>query len=712
MKYFSNKLLLASSCLALALAAPLPLLGMESEDNEPASIPVAAATPLQEPVQEESWKDSLYAFPEIQAGFKVEVFNKFLLELFKAKVKDPIKEGALFHHLEQAAFERWNKKALETVKQFSTKKMLGINRVDRDKEKKADKALAEISISELTAQLNGFSHSKYLYERGWGYQEGLGVKKDPDLAIPFFFRSLEMDPSADTLLILGALYYQGISSIPQNQTIAQLLWEKADAGGNKLAAGNLAILYWHAQNFSKAIEYFKKASEQGDLNSTLNLAASYYRGENSIEKDHEQALKYFLRAFNNKEISTKEKNKCADHIGSIYYNGFPGTPPNYEKALKFFLKTDADSLDTQSKIINCYGKLKDRKKFFQWSLRAAQQDDPRALYNVGCAYADGGVTKKNIPQAKKAFKDAVEILKSRTELSEQEKFVLPRSLYNYSALMKNVNTTYPYMLQAAEMGYSPAMTALGGYYLRGKTPDELAKAFFWIKKAQELNDPKAQTLFDAATKKAQEGKEASKDDKDLVECIESLEQPKVENSLESDDSPSVPSPQESSSSSDSSEEEEVKPTAIDYTITPQEVEEWQAEQAKWKEDIKNPKFVREKLQQAHQDFQDKQKGQERPPLSSTAAKTIETLRDKGLRSKITIDNLFNLFEDPYFQGQVDMSKTSDGYAIVGYNFMTGKIKSTGTHRKHNKSYKGLDANFLKSVAELVEEFIILPSVQG
>jgi len=59
-----------------------------------------------------------------------------------------------------------------------------------------------------------------------------------------------------------------------------------------------------------------------------------------------------------------------------------------------------------------------------------------------------------------------------------------------------------------------------------------------------------------------------------------------------------------------------------------------------------------------------------------------------------------------------MFKTTDGYAIVGYNFTTGIAKSTGTNRKHKKSYKRLDANFLKSVAELVEEFMIPLGDQG
>jgi hypothetical protein len=85
--------------------------------------------------------------------------------------------------------------------------------------------------------------------------------------------------------------------------------------------------------------------------------------------------------------------------------------------------------------------------------------------------------------------------------------------------------------------------------------------------------------------------------------------------------------------------------------------------------------------------------------------------DKNLRYQVEKHNLKSLFEDPYFQGQVDMFKTTDGYAIVGYNFSTGAAKSTGTHRKHNKSYKGLDSKFLKSVAELVEEFMIPPGAQ-
>ncbi|MBS0271805.1 MAG: sel1 repeat family protein [Proteobacteria bacterium] len=707
----SYKLFLAS--LVSSLVAPLPLLGMEPEENECVSTPVAASTP----VQKENWKDSLYEFPEIQAGFKMDVFNRLL---FTPEFKDPTKQNALFQCLEQAAFERRNPKALEKVKQFSTKPFLHINRVDPEKVKKADKCLRNYFDQQKAAESERLSIEKFIYQIGYAYQEGLGVKQDLDLAGQYlltaleFLTDLEWDPKASTLLHLGVLFYEGAPSIPQNITIAQLLWERAEARGNTSASCNLAALYYTAKNYSKAVEYFKKDSENGDLLSTLNLAALYFNGENGLEKDHGQALEYFLRVFNSKEIDTKEKNKCAAHIGTIYYNGFPGTLPDHRKALHFFMKADIKDPDIQDKIAQCYERLNDRKKVFQWCLKSAQRGDPKALSVVGYDYATGVVTKRNIAQAKKSFKRAVGVLKSRTELKEEEDIILQKCLFNYGNLMKKTdrNTAVTYILQAAERGFSCAMVDIAHYYLSMQTPAALGKAFFWIKKAQELNDPKAQILFDAATQRAQESEETSQDDKNLVECMKSLDQPEVVNSLASYSLSTAPL-QESPPSPDASGEEEMKSTTVgDYAITPEEIECWKVEEAKWKDDIKNPKFIREKLQQAHQNFQNKQEIKERPPLSSTSAKTIETLRDKGSRSQITIDNLFSLFEDPYFQGQIDMFKTADGYAIVGYDFSTGAAKSTGTHRKHNKSYKGLDHNFLKSVAELVEEFMTPPGVQG
>ncbi|MBX9787231.1 MAG: tetratricopeptide repeat protein [Alphaproteobacteria bacterium] len=291
-------------------------------------------------------------------------------------------------------------------------------------------------------------------------------------------------------------------------------------------------------------------------------------------------------------------------------------------------------------------------------------------------------------------------------LRSGQSFKVPGTELNTGMTISGVELS-SYMLQAAESGSSRAMISLVNRYLRIQTPDALAKAFFWIKKAQELNDPYAQALFKVATKIAQENQEPSKDDETLVKCMESLAQTAVVIESPVDDSLSstpegVDSPQESSPSTDSSDEEEAI-TADDYTITPQEIKEWKEEQAKWKENINNPKFVREKLREAHQSFQNKQEVKERPPLSPASTKTIKTLRDKGSRFHITIDDLFSLFKDPYFQGQVDMFDTTDGYGIISYNFSHGSSKTTtGTHRKHNKSYKGLDANFLKSVAELVD----------
>jgi TPR repeat protein len=714
MKYSSYKWLLASSCLVLSLAVSSPLFGVgNDEESARVSTPVVAPTPVQEPVQEDNWKDSLYEFPELQAGFKINVFNRLLMT---PEFKDPKKEAALFECLEEAAFDRRNPKALEKVKQFSTHPVLHINRVNSAKAKKVDQLLREGLVDEKNAQCNGLSISQFLYRRGATRLEGRGVKKDPVLARQFFFRSLELDPNSDTLYCLGILYSEGSRPIPQNLTMAQLLWEKAAAGGNEIAMESLADIYWQTQNFSKAIEYSKKLSEKGDFTATLNLATFYFNGD-SGEEDRAQALKYLLRAYNSPGIGSSDKISCADRLGCLYFNGLPETLPDYRKALQFYRQADVSNPGNQYSIGMCYLDLKEYKNAYKWLNKAAAQHEPNAFFYLANLSYMGLGTKKNMIEARRNYKLAAKFDESENHVA--------KSLFNYGVLIEDIdrNTSRNYMLQAAERGFSRAMISLAVHYLRIQTPYALAKAFFWIEKAQELNDPAAQALFEAATKRTQED---SKDDENLVKCMESLSQADVIESL-ADDSPSSPPegvdspasisasvlPQESLSSSDSSEDEEVKPAAADdYTITPEEIKEWQAEQAKWKEDIKNPKFVREKLQQAHQDFQDKQKGQERPPLSIPSTKIIETLRDKGSRSHITIDNLFALFDDPYFQGQVDMSNTTDGYSIVGYNFTTGKTKSTGTHRKHNKSYKGLDANFLKSVADLVEEYMPSLGVQG
>ena len=200
-------------------------------------------------------------------------------------------------------------------------------------------------------------------------------------------------------------------------------------------------------------------------------------------------------------------------------------------------------------------------------------------------------------------------------------------------------------------------------------------------------------------------------------CVESLQDAQIESASLSEvslspstaETPRTNKPTEATqdattalSSSDSDEEAtpQVEPT---HEISPDEITNWEVEQARWKSNIKNPKFIREKLRAAHENFEHAQVAENKPALTISSQKILTALKSKETRKNVTIDDLKSLVKDPHFQGQIDMFNTTDGYAIVTHNYATSEAFSVGNHRKHNKSFKGLDRNFLKDTIALLEK---------
>lgn len=197
-----SKFLLAFSCLVLTLSAPLPLLSMEKEENEKA--PARAAPTL----QKEKWKDSLYEFPEFEAGFKIKVFNTLFLN---PDFKNGKNQKALFECLEKAAFERLNLQALEKVKLFSTQSVLHVSRLDAEMGKKAQKLLGQYSFHNEVAKIQKIPLGTYAFNVGLGYKEGARILPiDHGLAKKFLLFSLEWSSEStiksSALLTLGLLH--------------------------------------------------------------------------------------------------------------------------------------------------------------------------------------------------------------------------------------------------------------------------------------------------------------------------------------------------------------------------------------------------------------------------------------------------------------------------------------------------------------------------
>ena len=99
-----------------------------------------------------------------------------------------------------------------------------------------------------------------------------------------------------------------------------MLYEWEIDKGNAAAMNNLGSQYYDGnrgfeQSFSKAVELYKMAAENGDRQAQENLGYCYYYGRN-MEPDYEKAFQYFaMGAFDGHLISLYK-------IGDMYLNGY------------------------------------------------------------------------------------------------------------------------------------------------------------------------------------------------------------------------------------------------------------------------------------------------------------------------------------------------------------------------------------------------------
>ena len=189
--------------------------------------------------------------------------------------------------------------------------------------------------------------------------------------------------------------------------------------------------------YVKAVNWYRKAAEQGNDDAKTNLGWCYYCGF-GVSENVQKAEELLLDAANEDNnlamlrlghIRTDEGNvpraidwykKAAEHgrsyanvcIGEIYRNG-NGVKQNYAKAYDYFKKAANDGEKDAQNYLGLmflqgeHVKENDEKAvaYFQ---QAAEQELPVAQYNLGNCYYNGWGTSKDNGSAKFWMKKAAE----------------------------------------------------------------------------------------------------------------------------------------------------------------------------------------------------------------------------------------------------------------------------------------------------------------
>lgn len=295
---------------------------------------------------------------------------------------------------------------------------------------------AEQGDAAAQAELGKFYIEEKQGERAWPLLKASAKKKNPE-----------------GLYALGFCYETGQCGEAQNYKKAVSYYKKAFKKKSPEGTYRLAVLTHDGQgtkaNLKKALSYMHKAADLGSLSAVYFLASAYTLGQtDGVEQDYQKAALYW------KKLAAAGDGEACFNLGYLYYYG--------------------------------YGVEKDLQKAFEWDLCAAQRGLPQGQYQVGLAYVRGEGVPEDISKGIEWIRQA----------AEQGFEPAQKSLDNFSYFLYTGPDlgeagigrveSVPHLKERAEQGSAAAQYLYASFCeQRPQNAGEACDADYWYQKAAE-----------------------------------------------------------------------------------------------------------------------------------------------------------------------------------------------------------------------------------
>lgn len=175
------------------------------------------------------------------------------------------------------------------------------------------------------------------------------------------------------LIAFFALFSTTIVSAQNTESLSGFISLTPDEMNSK------GVALYKSGQYVEAVQFFKKAAEQGNALAQYNFGYCYEKGY-GIEKNEEEAIKWYRKA-----------------AEQGYHNA------QFEVGFYEFAKGVLDAMFSDIEEATYH-----YKEAFKWYLKAAKQGHIEAQYQVGYCYEFGKGTAKNLDEAIKWYKKAAE----------------------------------------------------------------------------------------------------------------------------------------------------------------------------------------------------------------------------------------------------------------------------------------------------------------
>lgn len=478
---------------------------------------------------------------------------------------------------------------------------------------------------------------------------------------------------------LDQVYDMEKAIYPEQLNQAYEWFQKAAESGDSLFTCNLGILLLakkFGSNFpvSLAEKYLLSAAAQNDKSSFLFL--SYYYHEASKTCSSQKSKKQMLK----KMETWLEKTYQAGCFNDLLKTEQLQDLGKLEKQCVNYMSLPAFcfGMDAESKVKLLYNLALIRyKKYFR---------NPKEMEKV---YNILGVCAKN------------NHILSMHKLGE-----LWHKGFNNKKV--NLDKAAKWYLRAAEQNHGPAMVALANLYVSsyeaGDSSQKLKNALFWYEKAKLLGEISAHDFLKISENLHEEAIDSDIESEEaLVENIinqnadESFDFEDIKIDIQLDknfENQKIESP---------CEEYELNVNFIAENHVEEKCSNFVNDQV-----IDNPKYIRNQLKKMgllKKQMEEKENKQNIFSLLPHNQDVVDMLKDKMIKNKnIDFTQLMNLFSDPFFADQVTITRSKSGCVITAKNLKTLDYAVASTHKKHNKSYDGLNPAFARELLKVLNVF--------
>lgn len=160
------------------------------------------------------------------------------------------------------------------------------------------------------------------------------------------------------------------------------------------------------KDWPKALAYLQKAVAAGDAGAKLNYAIILYRGAPQVEKDVDQACRYFREV-----VDGPGQTVASYYLGVVLYRGQCGQPVNREGGMELIQIAANHALPEAERDIaknyeNGWTVKADLDRAFEWYEKSSAHGDGESSWRIGMAYVNGENRKTDSRRAVEYFERA------------------------------------------------------------------------------------------------------------------------------------------------------------------------------------------------------------------------------------------------------------------------------------------------------------------